>query len=51
MKVRVIPECLSLENGDILFYLGEKRTLTVIREDRTRAKVKCLMGRLIMWVP
>ena len=51
MKVRVIPERLSLENGDSLFYLGEKRTLTVIREDRTRAKVKCLMGRLIMWVP
>ncbi|MDE6202288.1 MAG: M48 family metallopeptidase, partial [Lachnospiraceae bacterium] len=51
MKVRVSPERLALESGDTLYYLGEKRALTVIREERTRAKVKCIMGRLIMWVP
>ncbi|MDE7445586.1 MAG: M48 family metallopeptidase [Lachnospiraceae bacterium] len=42
---------LKLENGDVLYYLGEKRTLTVIREQRSRAKVKCIMDRLILWVP
>ncbi len=42
---------MTLENGDILFYLGEKRILNVIREQRTRAKVKCAMDRILMWVP
>lgn len=42
---------MILENGDILYYLGDKRTLTVIREPRTRAKVKGVMDRILMWVP
>lgn len=42
---------MILENGDVLYYLGEKRVLTVIREPRTRAKVKCVMDRILMWVP
>lgn len=42
---------MTLENGDILFYLGEKRLLNVMRESRTRAKVRCVMDRILMWVP
>lgn len=42
---------MTLENGDILFYLGEKRVLNVMREPRTRARVKCVMDRILMWVP
>ncbi len=42
---------MKLENGDILFYLGEKRILNVIREQRSRAKVKCVLDRILMWVP
>ena len=42
---------LPLERGDLLPYLGEKRELTVIREERSRAKVKCLMGRMLLYVP
>lgn len=42
---------LKLENGDVLYYLGDKRTLTVIREPRSRAKVKCVMDRLLLWIP
>ena len=42
---------MRLENGETVYYLGEKRTLTVIREQRTRAKVKCVLDRLIMYVP
>ncbi len=42
---------LRLESGDILYYLGEKRTLTVIREPRSRARVKAVMDRLLMFVP
>lgn len=42
---------MTLENGDILFYLGEKRVLNVMREPRTRAKVKCVMDRILMWIP
>lgn len=42
---------MILENGDVLYYLGEKRILTVIREPRTRAKIKCVMDRILMWVP
>lgn len=43
--------CLKLENGDELYCLGEKRILTVIREERRRAKVNCVMGRLLLYVP
>lgn len=42
---------MRLENGETVYYLGEKRTLTIIREQRIRAKVKCVLDRLIMWVP
>lgn len=42
---------LKLENGDALFYLGEKRTLTVIREERKRARVVSALNRLILYVP
>lgn len=42
---------LKLENGDVLYYLGENRILTVIREDRKRSIVKCVQGRLLLFVP
>jgi predicted metal-dependent hydrolase len=42
---------LRLENGDELYFLGEKRILNVIREDRKRSKVVCAMDRLLMYVP
>lgn len=42
---------IKLENGDELYFLGEKRVLTVIREDRKRARVVCAMDRLLMYVP
>ena len=42
---------LKLENGDTLYYLGEARTLRVIREERSRARVKMAMDLLLLWVP
>ena len=42
---------LKLENGDILYYLGEARTLRIMREERSRARVKLVMDLLLMWVP
>lgn len=42
---------LKLENGDILPYLGERRVLSVIREDRKRARVTCAMERLLLFLP
>ena len=42
---------LKLENGDVLYYLGENRILTVIREDRKRSIVKCVQDRLLLFVP
>lgn len=42
---------LRLESGEVLYYLGEKRILCVIREQRSRARIKCVMDRLLMWVP
>ncbi len=42
---------LSLESGDELYYLGEKRVLTVVREERSRTKIKDVCGRLIMTIP
>lgn len=42
---------LKLENGDEIFYLGEKRILTVIREERKRARVVNVLNRLILYVP
>ncbi len=48
---KALSQRLKLETGDTLDYLGEKRVLTVIREERSRAKVKCVMERLLLWVP
>ena len=42
---------LKLENGDTLPYLGEQRVLSVIREDRKRAKVCSAMERILLVVP
>lgn len=42
---------LQLENGDVIKYLGEKLSLTVIREERTRSKIKRFENRLLFWVP
>lgn len=42
---------LRLESGELMPYLSEPRVLTVIREERKRAKVKCVMERLLLWVP
>lgn len=42
---------LKLENGDVLPYCGEKRVLTVVREDRKRAKVSSTMDRIVLAVP
>lgn len=42
---------IRLENGDVLNYQGRELVLTVIREERSRAKVKQIEGRLLMWVP
>lgn len=50
-REKAMAERPRLENGDTLKYLGEKRILTVIREQRSRAKVKCVMERLLLWVP
>ncbi len=44
-------ERLALETGDQLSYLGKKRILTVIRDDRKSAKVKGVSDRIILWVP
>lgn len=42
---------LKLENGDILYYLGEAHTLRIMREERSRARVKLVMDLLLMWAP
>lgn len=42
---------IKLENGDELPFLGEKMTLTVIREDRSRGRIECVKGRLLLWLP
>ena len=50
-REKAMAERPRLENGDMLDYLGEKRALTVIRGERSRARVKCVLDRLLMWVP
>lgn len=50
-KQKAAAQRPRLESGDILKFLGENRVLTVIREERSRAKVKCVMERLLLWVP
>ena len=42
---------VRLENGDTLFYLGDQCSLTVLREERRRGKVKKVSGRLVLSVP
>lgn len=42
---------LRLESGDSLPYLGEKRILSVVRENRKRAKISCVMERILLFVP
>ena len=42
---------MKLGSGDVLYFLGDKRVLTVIREDRKRAKIVCAMERLLLYVP
>lgn len=42
---------IALENGDELYFLGEKRILSVIREERKHARVVWAMGRLLLYVP
>ena len=42
---------IKLENGDVLYFLGEKRNLSVIREERIRGKVVSSMGRIVLHVP
>ncbi|MBD5395437.1 MAG: M48 family metallopeptidase [Lachnospiraceae bacterium] len=44
-------ERLKLESGDILPLLGNQLLLSVIREDRSRAKITCVRERLLMYVP
>lgn len=51
MKEKPIPPRLKLENGEQVSWLGEKRTLVVVREDRKRGRAKCVMDRLLLFVP
>lgn len=42
---------LCLESGEMLPYLSGQKVLTILREERTRPKVKCIGERLLLWVP
>ncbi len=42
---------MKLENGDKIPYLGRELILSVVREDRSRGRIKCLNDRILMWVP
>lgn len=42
---------IKLLTGDTLPYLGEKKVLVIVREERQRAKVKCVMERCFLFVP
>lgn len=46
-----VQDGIKLESKELLPYLGENHMLVVLREDRTRGKVKEIMGRILMWVP
>jgi len=50
-KEKELASRLGLENGDELYYLGEKRILNVVRESRSRAKVRSALDRLVLYVP
>lgn len=41
----------KLVNGDILPFLDEMLTLTIIREDRKTGRIKQVKNRLILWIP
>ncbi len=41
----------KLENGEKLPYLGQKKILTVVRQERQQCKVRCIQERLIMSLP
>ncbi len=42
---------LRLENGECVYFLGEKRLLTIIREERNRAKIIGVGDRLLLYIP
>ncbi len=42
---------LKLESGAELYYLGERRTLTVLREARSRGRAKQVLDKILVWVP
>lgn len=42
---------IKLENGDKIPYLGGELMLSVVREERSRGRLKCLNDRILMWVP
>jgi len=44
-------EKLKLINGDILPFLGQMLTLTIIRKERKTGRIKQIQNRLIMWIP
>lgn len=50
-RIKEAAERMQLDNGDVLFYLGEALTITVIRENRQRGKVVRVNDRLILTVP
>lgn len=51
MNGKPIPPRLRLENGEQISFLGEKRSLVVVREDRKRGRAKCVMNKLLLFVP
>lgn len=51
MNEKPIPPRLKLENGEQISWLSEKRNLIVVREDRKHGKAKCVMDKLILFVP
>lgn len=51
MNEKTIPPRLKLENGDQISLLGEKRSLVVVREERKRGRAKCVMDKLLLFVP
>lgn len=50
-RMKETAERIRLDNGDVLFYLGEALIITVIRENRQRGKVVKVNNRLILTVP
>lgn len=46
-----VQDRIRLESKDLLPYLGENHMLMVLRENRTRGRVKEVMGKILMWIP